>query len=357
MGRKFVSILATIGGVFVYIILGWTIVVPTLVSMFVLDYFFRKRVTPTLICDENKYYPGLLETQRYFMSKENKLYGAFFSHEGHKPYKGLMIVSHGIGCSHRNYLQVIDYFTRKDYLVFSFDMTGCCLSEGNKGMDGLQRAIIDLKSAILFASAQEEAKGLDVFVFGHSWSGYASAAVLNDEEVRAKVKAVASLCGFHNSWDVMKDQGIKKVGKIVKLSRPFVHILGRIRYGKIVKYKGLKGINKYDGPVYVAHSRDDKTVAFSYSIARLQDKCTNKKAEFHIYDNLGHTLYRPLEAEASITKKREGKAPLKLKDENIFQYFMDDRYRFSTREEVFGMNEEFMDTIEDFFVRAKGDIC
>ena len=36
---------------------------------------------------------------------------------------------------------------------------------------------------------------------------------------------------------------------------------------------------------------------------------------------------------------------------------MDDRYRFSTREEVFGMNEEFMDTIEDFFVRAKGDIC
>ena len=109
-------------GIIVYILLGWTIVIPVLVTKLILDKFFTKRVTPTLICDDNKYYPGLTEDPRYFMSRKNKLYGAFFTHEGHKPFKGVMIVSHGIGCSHKNYLQVIDYFTRKDYLVFAFDI-------------------------------------------------------------------------------------------------------------------------------------------------------------------------------------------------------------------------------------------
>ena len=344
-------------GVIVYILLGWTIIIPVFVTKKILDLFFTRRVTPTIICDDNKYYPGLQEEPRYFMSGNNRLYGAFFSHEGHNPYKGLMIVSHGIGCSHKNYLQVIDYFTRKDYLVFSFDISGGGQSGGDRGMEGLQRAVIDLRNAILFASDQEEAKGLDLFVFGHSWSGYASACVLNDEEVARRVKAVATLAGFNRPWNVMKAQGIKKCGKIVALSRPFAFIVAQMQFGKYAKYRAMEGINKFNGPVYIAHSKDDKTVAFSNSIVIHQDECTNKFAEFYVHDGLGHTLYRPTWAEKSIDEKRAGKEPLVNKGDNIFKYFMDDRYRFSTREEVFGLNEEYMDKVEEFFQRSKGVTC
>ncbi len=347
----------TILGTIVYILLGWTIIIPTVVTQVILDIFFTKRVTPTIICDDNKYYPGLKEDPRYFMSGKNKLYGAFFTHEGHGPFKGVMLVCHGIGCSHKNYLQVIDYFTRKDYLVFAYDMTGCCQSEGAKGMVGMQQAILDVRSAVLFLSEQKETKGLDLFVFGHSLSGYATAAALNYEEVREKVKALATLAGFNKYWDVMKDQGIKKCGKIVIIAKPFAHIASKFRFGKCARFKGLHGINSYDGPVFVAHSKDDFTVEYKYSIERLRDKCTNPRAEFHSYDNLGHTLYRPIDAEQRITQNRLGKEPLKLKDENIFQYFMDDRYRFSTREDVFGLNEEYMDMLEDFYRRARENIC
>lgn len=353
MGKKFQSIVMGIMGVIVYILLGWTIIIPVFVTKFILDMFFTRRVTETIICDDNKYYKGLQEEPRYFMSGENRLYGAFFTHEGHGPFKGLMVVSHGIGCSHKNYLQVIDYFTRKDYLVFSFDMSGCCQSGGDKGMEGLQRAVIDLRSAILFASTQEEAKGLDLFVFGHSWSGYASACVLNDDEVASKVKALATLAGFDRPWNVMKEQGKKKVGKIVALTRPFAFIVAQMQFGKYAKYRAMEGINKYNGPVYIAHSTDDKTVLFEHSIVIHKPECTNPKAEFHVEEGLGHTLYRPTWAEDNINKARAGKETLKNDGENIFQYFMDDRYRFSKREEVFGLNEDYMDKVENFFQRTR----
>ena len=354
MSKKVINILSTVGAIFIYILLGWTIIIPTLVTKFILEYFYKVRVTDTIICDDIKYYPGLKEIPRYFMSKNNKLYGAFFEHEGHGPFKGVVIVSHGIGCSHKNYIQVIDYFTRKDYLVFAFDMSGCCQSEGGpKQMEGLQRAIIDLKSAIMFVSEQEESKDLDLFVFGHSWSGYAAACVLNEDDVCPKIKALATLAGFNTFWGPMKDQGARRCGKIIAIAKPFAYLASRMTFGKYAAYSGIDGINNYKGPVYVAHSLDDSTVKYIYSIERHRDECTNPKAEFHKFDGLGHTLYRPVWAEKSITEKRAGKEPLKQNGENVFQYFMDDRYRFSLREEVFGLDEDYMDTVEEFYERAR----
>ncbi len=357
MGKKLAYLGITICGVIIYILLGWTIVIPSILTKLVLDSYFRRKVKYSMVCDDNKFYPGLQEKEARFMSGKNMLYGAFFSHEGHKPYKALMIVSHGIGCSHKNYLQVIDYFTRKDYLVFAFDMTGCCQSEGRKGMEGLPRSIIDIKNAILFASAQEEAKGLKTFVFGHSWSGYGSACALNDKEVRERVSALATIAGFNEFWGIMRDQGIKKGAKILKLAKPFAYIAYLFSFGKYAWMTGIGGINKYKGPVYVAHSKDDRTVTYNLSIARHQKQCKNKKAEFHIYEDRGHTIYRPIECEKNIDRARAGKEKLVNIDDNIFTYFMNDRYRFSPREDVFGLDEEYMDQIEEFFSKQEGVTC
>ena len=357
MGKKGFKVGMSILSTVVYILFGWTIIIPTLVTQFILNKYFNVRVKETLVCDDNKFYPGLVEKEARFMSGKNELYGAFFSHEGHKPYRALMIVSHGIGCSHKNYLQVIDYFTRKDYLVFSFDMTGCCKSGGKKGMDGLQRGIIDLKNAILFASSSKEAEGLKTFVFGHSWSGYSSAAALNDKEVRNRVDALATIAGFNNFWDIMREQGIKKGGKFAKLARPYAYIAALFKYGKYAWMTGMGGINKYDGPVFAAHSKDDKTVDYRISITHLQDKCKNPKAEFHVYEDRGHTTYRPIKCERAIDAARAGKEPLKNVDDNVFTLFMNDRYRFSPREDVFGIDENFIGEVEEFFSRQQGDIC
>lgn len=356
MGNKWFRFSMTVFGVIVYILLGWTIVIPTILTKIILDSYFERRVKYSMVCDDNKFYPGLQEKEARFMSGKNKLYGAFFSHEGHKPYRALMIVSHGIGCSHKNYLQVIDYFTRKDYLVFAFDMTGCCQSEG-KGMEGLPQSIKDIKNAIIFASSQEEAKGLKTFVFGHSWSGYGSACALNDKEVRQRVSALATIAGFNEFWGIMRDQGVKKSSSIVKLAKPFAYIAYLFSFGKYAWMTGVGGISKYKGPVFVAHSKDDKTVNYKLSIAKQMKKCKNKNAEVHIYEDRGHTIYRPIECEKNIDRAREGKEKLVNVDDNVFTYFMNDRYRFSPREDVFGLDEEFMNQIEEFFSKQEGVTC
>ena len=223
-------------------------------------------------------------------------------------------------------------------------------------MDGLQRAIIDLEHAILFASSHKKAQGLKTFVFGHSWSGFASANTLNVPEVRERVDALATIAGFNSFWGVMREQGVRRGINVVKLAKPFAYLGAMFKYGKYATMHGITGINKYDGPVYVAHSKDDNTVPFKFSIARRKDKCTNKKAEFHIFEDRGHTIYRPIECEKAINESREGKEPLKNIDDNVFTHFMNDRYRFSTRENVFGLDEKMMDEIESFFEK-QGDIC
>ena len=332
--------------IIIYVVLGWTIVLPLIATHFIMKTSFGTRVTKNEKSIDESYYKGLIKKPISFNSSGHKMSGGFFYYEDKKPFKGLVIVSHGIGTMMYNYLNRMEYFARKGYLTMGFDMTGCNES-GGKGMGGLQQGPIDVKNSVKFAASSEEAKGLKIYLYGHSWSGYSTAAALNYPETRI-VDKVITCSGFNNFWDTTFDQGQRRVGKIFIIAKPFMYLYSFIKFGRAYNYEGMKGINKYNKPVLIAHSKDDPTVPYEVGIITHKSECTNPYVEYLDYEDRGHTLSRPIETEKSILKSLEGKPIVKQGKTNVFQYNVDNKYRYCTLDEMFEIDESYMDTILAF---------
>lgn len=339
-------------------LLGWTVGLPLLGAKIVNDAVFGKRVTPlknTLTYDDYK--DVMDQTKMNFMSGKNMLAGCLYTAKAAdgKPERGkaLVIVSHGIGCNMDGYLNRTAWFVKHGYDVFTFDMTGTCLSQG-KGLRSLMQSKVDLHNAIEFVKTRKEFEGMPILVYGHSWSGYAAANVLNYGH--NELTAVASLSGFNDNWDITRHHASRYVGSLAAMLKPWSKLLERIMYGKDAKGDGVSGVNAYGGPVLIAHSVDDPTVPIESSVYVHRDEIVNRNAEYMLYPDKGHTLSRSIAAEARINsdydEKSKDQVPYDPKGVNIFQYNVDEHYRYSDKAVVFDTDEEFMNLVDDFFTRA-----
>lgn len=378
----------------IYGLLGWTVVLPLVGAKLVNDAVFGKRVTPldiTLTYDDFK--DVMTRTEMRFMSGKNKLAGYHYTAkpiEGQEQKRGkaLVIVSHGIGCNMDGYLNRTEWFVKHGYEVFMFDMTGTCLS-GGKGLRSLMQSKVDLHNAIEFVKTRKEFEGLPILVYGHSWSGYAAANTLNFGH--PELTAVASLSGFNDTWGILRPHAARYVGSLAVMLKPWFKLLERIMYGKTASGNGVTGINAFGGPVLVAHSVDDPTVPIESSVYVHRDEIVNPNAEYMLYQDRGHTLSRPIAAEARInedyaknrkeaafgkcdrenelresdaggedsavasavdaTAKNGGKSD-SYKGMNIFQRNVNEHYQFSKKKVIFATDEEFMTMVGNFFERA-----
>lgn len=378
----------------IYGLLGWTVVLPLVGAKLVNDAVFGKRVTPldiTLTYDDFK--DVMTRKEMSFMSGKNKLAGYHYTAkpiEGREPKRGkaLVIVSHGIGCNMDGYLNRTEWFVKHGYEVFTFDMTGTCLSEG-KGLRSLMQSKVDLHNTIEFVKTRKEFEGLPILVYGHSWSGYAAANMLNFGH--PELTAVASLSGFNDTWGILRPHAARYVGSLAVMLKPWFKLLERIMYGKTASGNGVTGINAFGGPVLVAHSVDDPTVPIESSVYVHRDEIVNPNAEYMLYQDRGHTLSRPIAAEARINEdyaKNRKEAALgkcdrenelresdsggedsavasavdatakkvdksdSYKGMNIFQRNVNEHYQFSKKKVIFATDEEFMTMVDNFFERA-----
>jgi dienelactone hydrolase len=120
-----------------------------------------------------------LDTSRYYINKDG-------------PYKGLMVVFHGIGAGRTAYMKAISSFAKDGYLVYAFDNTGSMRSEGPE-IYGLGHVYKDLEAFYSYLDQDPKAQGLHRFSYGHSWGGYAA---LLSSQPSFKVEKIISLAGF-----------------------------------------------------------------------------------------------------------------------------------------------------------------
>lgn len=146
-----------------------------------------------------------------FLSGENRLHGgAYFLGKG--PYKGVIVFFHGLGAGHYAYSKEIAYFAKNGFLVYSYDQTGCMMSEG-KDMISLAQNTVDMDWFFRFLDTQEKAKGLPRYSCGHSWGGFASLYTLVHPEY--EIQKVVSLAGF-TSIPTIACEKVKEIAKYRK---------------------------------------------------------------------------------------------------------------------------------------------
>lgn len=108
----------------------------------------------------------------------------------------LVVIAHGLGADAETYLPETMHFVDNGYSVLSYDATGTGAS-GGSGTRGLAQSALDLDAALTRA----EQEGLPILLFGHSWGGYAAAAVLGgSHDVTASVCAA----GFDTPLGLMR---------------------------------------------------------------------------------------------------------------------------------------------------------
>lgn len=314
------------------------------------EFVFGRRFTTNddLGLMEYSDFDGLLMVEDSFTSNKGQtLRGGFFYTNETPTFKGLVVLSHGFGGGgYIWYLPQVAYLAQNGYLVYTFDKTGTDLSDG-KDVRGLPQGIIDLQYALNHLRTTAQAQGLPILLYGHSWGGYSSCAILQDEK---DIAAVASMSSFNSSQDMLITQGTQIFGDYVSFLSPFLNICDKIRFGKYADYTSLKGLSETQVDVILFHSDDDRTIPIETSFNIYAEQLSDKEnLTFVPMSAKKHDVYFSDEA----TKYRvQSRAALKLIRDDIEEYSVDNEFLFYLefdRAQANAVDEAVMGQVVDFF--------
>ena len=288
-----------------------------------------------------------------FKSGENTLKGFIYGMENESP-KGLLVFAHGISTGHESYMNQLMWFVEKGWRLFAYDATGSGWSEG-KGTVGLVQSVIDLDKALTFAENDPRLAGLDIYLLGHSWGGFAVSAVQNFDH---DIKASAEMSGYAyplEMLDVGTIQTLKTKAAIV--FHPFVWGYNKLVFKEYADLNAVDGINKSGIPNLLIHGENDNFVVYSeVSIVSKRDEITNPNAQFITLtgENADHNKF------FNSDECNEYKKPFNERKKEIMENYKGKERDEKTAELTAEMdrtivntiNNDLMQTIEDFYESA-----
>lgn len=223
---------------------------------------------------------------------------------GEKNPKALFVMVHGLCGSHKNYLDICNFFASNGYAVFSYDATGNGESEGKK-VGGFAQGLADLDYVLKYVKALPEYQGLPIVLMGHSWGGFCATNILN---FHPDIKAVVSVSGFDTSSALLEQYTEVHMGKAATLLMPYIKLYEKFAWGKYAKTSACQGFANSQAKVMVIHSTDDPTVFPRVGYDRYYERYAgNERFVFKLYTNRGHSYpVNSDEGRACRTKIKEG---------------------------------------------------
>lgn len=230
-------------------------------------------------------YPKLLSEKEEILTKENKkIVGYFYNKKAEQP---LIIFSQGIGSRAIDYIHEVNYFVLKGYTVFLFDNIGCGESEG-ESIKGLPQSVVDLDCVLTHIENLGEFNNSKVFLYGHSWGGFAVCAVNNFSH---NVDGIVERSGFGKSTEMIyKFLQDNKNDVLARVISPIAGVYEFIKFGKYATVTATEGINMATCPVMIMHSTDDTVVPYDVSIVSYKNEMTNDKVIVKEYNDKNHFI-------------------------------------------------------------------
>ena len=268
-------------------ILFLSLIVHPLATMLIYDSIFacRYETAPWQRYDVSDF-DGLSVLRSDFRSGEHRLAGYKYFRADTTPHATL-VLSHGLGGGgHNSYMNVVDFFTRVGYFVFTYDATANDESEGDR-VGGLPQGPIDLCAALDHVATLDECRDLPTVLLGHSWGGY---SVLSALRLHSEVKAAVSVSGFAHSHGILRERSASYVGASAELLLPAVYEYERMKYGDFSSCGAIDGIEASNAKIMIIHSSDDTTVPMSLGYSLYYERyADNPRFEFILRDGAGHS--------------------------------------------------------------------
>lgn len=287
-------------------------------------------------------------TEVEFKSGDNTLMGFIYGEDNDK---GLLVFAHGIGSGHEAYMKELLWFVDNGWRVFAYDATGSGHSEGN-GTRGLPQSALDLDAALTFAESDARLNSLPVYLMGHSWGGYAVAAVLNFNH---KITGAASISGYNEPIEMIFEW-TEDMGEFRYVMTPFVWIYNKALFGKYSGLTAVDGINRKNKPtvpVLIIHGTEDGTIGYDKSsIISEKENITNPNAQYLTLNGGGHNnIFYTKEALEYINEfNKDYRAVYDQYNGKIPEDVLEKIYSDCDRELVNTPNEDLLSQIESFFL-------
>lgn len=276
----------------------------------------------------------------YIKIGKKKIRGYF---SGDPSSKKLVVISHGIQSDSSSYAVEAEWFAKNGFYVFSYDNFGCGESDGRHS-GGLVSSAVTLDK--ILSVLEENYKGYEIVLYGHSWGGYAvSAAFALGSH---SVKRAVSVCPYNKPARVSIDCGRKIFGAFTPMLYPAVCVNLFFQFGRKGFLTAADGINSSpeDARFLVIQAERDDIVGFKTS-SLYSDKSEIKnpeKAEFIIKDR-GHNSCMLTGEAAEAEEKFERERLKKIRSVKDFA----SRFERAEREKYSILDEEFMQKIAAFF--------
>ncbi len=223
-----------------------------------------------------------------FQSGENTLRGNIYesrgitSGNGERKPKGLIVFSHGIWSGPEEYLMLITWFVDHGWDVFTYSYTAYNESEGNRAK-GLPQSAIDLHAALTYIENDSTLSEMKRVVMGHSWGGYASAAVFNFGH---RADAVVCLSGFHDPHGISVDVAESMFGKLGRSYGWCIDIFNKLLFRENASLTASGGINRVNAPVLVIHGKNDGFIKYeTASIIAHKNEIANPNVTYMTLDD------------------------------------------------------------------------
>lgn len=285
-----------------------------------------------------------------FNSNGNKLTGYIYG-DGNQ---GLVVISHGLGGYSESYISETLYFADHGYTVLAYDNTGSGKSEGD-GTMGMAQSVIDLDAALNYVESDSKLNSLPVFLYGHSWGGYAVTAVLGlDHDITASV----SVAGYNTPMEILSEFAENMMSKpLVVIEYPFMWLNNKLTFGNMANLSSVDGINETDTRVMIIHGTEDEAISFDgASIISHKDEITNPNVEYKVMEGKGHNdLFLDDETAEYINEKSEEYGELSDQyDGDIPDEILKKYYDNVDKAKTSKVSEQFMNDVNDFYLNALG---
>ena len=250
------------------------------------DSFFKryeKRDINTIFgeFDYSRVYERLPRTTFFFPSSQWKLQGYFYPCYNAK---GMVVVCHGMHAGADDYIPFIEFFVRNGYAVFTYDCQGTYASEGDSTV-GMCTPLVNLDHALTYIKNDKQLSQYPLFLFGHSWGGYAATSVLS---IHKNIRGCAAVAPFNSGYTLLVEKGeqyMAPFSDMVRIDFPeeFLNAYQTLLFRDYAKYSAVKGINSTDIPVYIAHGNRDFVISFGHqSVISHKDAIRSKNVTYYI---------------------------------------------------------------------------
>ncbi|MBQ3230531.1 MAG: alpha/beta fold hydrolase [Clostridia bacterium] len=223
----------------------------------------------------------LPRTTFFFPSGRWKLQGYFYPCKGAK---GMVVVCHGMHAGADDYIPFIEFFVRNGYAVFTYDCQGTYASEGNSTV-GMCTPLVNLDHALTYIKNNKQLSQYPLFLFGHSWGGYAATSVLS---IHKNIRGCSAVAPFNSGYTLLAEKGEQYTGPfsdVLKIDFPkeFLNAYQTLLFGNYTKFDAVKGINSTNIPVYIAHGNRDFVISFGHqSVISHRAEIRKKNVTYYI---------------------------------------------------------------------------